>query len=84
MKTSKRICKNGSITLPKQIRGEAGLFPGNAVDIETSTDGTVTIKPSAPCCRFCGTIENVIIADNVIICRKCAEKLLAKVDKTND
>lgn len=41
-------------------------------------------KPSAPCCRFCGTVENVIIADNVIICRKCAEKLLAKVDKTND
>ena len=40
MKTSKRICKNGSITLPKQIRGEAGLFPGNAVDIETSTDGS--------------------------------------------
>ena len=76
MKTSKRICKNGSITLPKQIRGEAGLFPGNAVDIETSTDGTVTIKPSAPCCRFCGTVENVI--------RKCAEKLLAKVDKTDD
>lgn len=64
--------------------GEAGLFPGNAVDIETSTDGTVTIKPSAPCCRFCGTVENVIIADNVIICRKCAEKLLAKVDKTDD
>ena len=28
--------------------------------------------------------QNVIIADNVIICRKCAEKLLAKVDKTND
>lgn len=52
MKTSKRICKNGSITLPKQIRGEAGLFPGNAVDIETSTDGTVTIKPSAPAKRM--------------------------------
>lgn len=49
MTTSKRICKNGSITLPKQIRAEAGMFPGNAV-----------------------------------ICRKCAEKLLAKVDVTND
>ena len=84
IKTTNKILKNGSITLPKQIRDEAGLFPGNAVDIETSTDGTVTIKPSAPCCRFCGTVENVIIADNVIICRKCAEKLLAKVDKTND
>ena len=27
METSKKICKNGSITLPKQIRAEAGLFP---------------------------------------------------------
>lgn len=52
MKTSKKICKNGSITLPKQIRGEAGLFPGNAVDIETSTDGTVTIKPSGSLLSF--------------------------------
>lgn len=84
MTTSKRICKNGSITLPKQIRAEAGLFPGNAVDIETGADGTVTLKPSAPYCRFCGSVENVITADNVIICYKCAEKLLAKVDVTDD
>lgn len=84
METSKKICKNGSITLPKQIRAEAGLFPGNAVDINNLPDGTVTIKPSAPCCRFCGSVENVIVADNVVICRKCAEKLLAKVDVTND
>lgn len=84
MTTSKRICKNGSITLPKQVRAEAGLFPGNAVDISTAADGSVTLRPSAPCCRFCGSVENVIKADNVIICRKCAEKLLAKVDKTDD
>lgn len=84
MKTSKKICKNGSITLPKQIRGEVGLFPGNAVDIETNLDGSVTIKTSAPCCRFCGTVENVIVADDVIICRRCAQKLLSKVDVTND
>lgn len=84
METSKKICKNGSITLPKQVRAEAGLFPGNAVDISTAADGSVTLRPSAPCCRFCGSVENVIKADNVIICRKCAEKLLAKVDKTDD
>lgn len=84
MKTSKRICKNGSLTLPKQVRAESGLFPGNAVDIETNADGSVTIKPSAPCCRFCGSVENVIIAENVVVCSKCAQKLLAKVDKTND
>lgn len=84
METSKKICKNGSITLPKQIRAEAGLFLGNAVNISTSADGTVTIKPSAPCCRFCGSVENVIVADNVVICRKCAEKIIEKVGATND
>ena len=56
MKTSKRICKNGS----------------------------VTIKPAAPCCHFCGSVENVIVADNVVICNDCAKKLFAKVDKTDD
>lgn len=84
METSKRICKNGSITLPKQIRAEAGLFPGNAVDISTSTDGTVTIKPTAPCCRFCGTVEKVVKADDVVICINCAAKIIEKVGATND
>ena len=84
MKTSKRICKNGALTLPKQVRAEAGLFPGNAVDIETRTDGSITISPSAPCCRFCGSLEHLITADNVVICKNCATKILTKVDVTND
>ena len=75
MKTSKRICKNGSITLPKQIRGEVGLFPGNAVDIETNADGSVTIKPAAPCCHFCGSVENVIVADNCYLQRLCKKTI---------
>lgn len=84
METSKRICKNGSITLPKQIRAEAGLFPGNAVDISTSTDGTVTIKPTAPYCRFCGSPEKVINVESIVICKDCAAKIIEKVGATND
>lgn len=84
MKTSKRICKNGAITLPKPVRAEAGLYPGNAVDITTTVDGTITIKPASPCCRFCGSPDKVISVDNIIICRNCATKILSEVDKTND
>ncbi len=84
MKTSKRICKNGSLTLPKQIRAEAGLFPGNAVDIEVSPTGKIIIAPSAPCCRFCGSPEKLFTADGIQICKTCATKILAKVDVTND
>ena len=84
MKTSKRICKNGALTLPKQVRAEVGLFPGNAVDIETQSDGSIIIKPAIPCCRFCGSPEHLINVENIVICTDCARKILTKVDKTND
>lgn len=80
----KRINKNGSITVPKEIRANAGLFPGNGVEIESNPDGSLIIKPSAPYCRFCGSPENIVKADNILICKKCATKVLAKVDVTDD
>lgn len=84
MKTSKRICKNGSLTLPKTVRAEAGLFPGNAVDIETGADGSVIIKPTVPCCHFCGSVDSLVTVEGVNICRKCAVKISAKADVEND
>lgn len=84
MKTSKRICKNGSLTLPKQVRAEAGLFPGNAVDVEMQSDGSISIKPAVPCCHFCGSPEQLINVENIVICKHCATKVLAKVDVTDE
>lgn len=84
MKTSKKLCKNGRLTLPKIVRAEAGLFAGNAVDIENNADGSITIKPSAPCCRFCGSVEHVLSVDNIIICSACAKKILTKVGVSNE
>lgn len=84
MKTSKKICKNGAITLPKVFRAEAGLFPGNAVDIESNADGSVTIKSSIPCCHFCGSADVLKVDENIVICKSCAKKILEKVDFTND
>lgn len=85
MKVAKKISKSGAITLPKALRSETGLFPGNAVDIESNKDGSLTIKPLVPCCRFCGTVENVLRADeNIFICRNCAKTILARVDVTDE
>lgn len=84
MKTSKRICNNGSLTIPKAIRADAGMFPGNAVDIESRADGSVLITPVVNNCRFCGSPENVNMVDNIAICNTCVHKILAKVDVTNE
>lgn len=79
MKLSKRMCKNGSVNIPKQVRVEAGIFPGNAVDIEALPSGKILITPSAPCCRFCGSPDQLLFTEGVVICKKCANKLLKKV-----
>lgn len=84
MKVSKRILKSGSITIPKQVRAEVGLFPGNAVDIETTPTGAIVIKPSAPCCHFCGSPDGLLTVENISICTKCATKILARVDVTDE
>lgn len=74
MEASKRIAKNGSITLPKKLRSEAGYFDGNAVDIMQDGD-TVTITPHVPVCRFCGTADNVKAVLGINICTDCAHKI---------
>lgn len=84
MLSVKKINKNGSITIPKEMRADAGLFPGNGVSVETAEDGTITIKPTVDYCRFCGSPENVSAVNNIKICKNCATQILAKVDVTDE
>lgn len=80
MNAFKKINKNGSITIPKEIRADAGLFPGNGVEIKTNDDGSIVINPSAPCCRFCGSPDKIIKVKNINICCECAKLVSAKAN----
>lgn len=82
MNKTKKITKSGSITLPKELRTETGIYPQTAVDIETK--GTeITIKPHVPTCRFCGTAEDVVTVKsiNLDICMACAAKIVEAVNE---
>lgn len=80
---SKKITKNGSITLPKEMRTESGLLPGVGVDIEQNGD-TVVIKPHVPTCRFCEGIERVTEVMGITVCSDCAAKIYEKAVNGND
>ncbi len=71
---SKKINKNGSITLPKQVRSEVGIFAGNSVDIEMSDDG-IRIRKHVSNCHFCGNTENVKNVMGIDICPDCAARI---------
>lgn len=75
---SKKVNKNGSITLPKQLRTESGLFAGNAVDIEQRGE-EIIVKKHVQTCHFCGSVNGVKNVMGIDICRDCAAKIHQKV-----
>lgn len=70
----KKVGKSGSITLPKAMRANAGIFAGSAVDILQEGD-TIIIAPHTKICRICGTAEDVVVKNGIGICRACAEDI---------
>lgn len=76
MKKFKRLTKNRSVIIPKDIAAEAGITGGTAIDL-ISTDGTITIRRHVPVCIFCG--EDVIRNEHCLcgktICKKCVEHI---------
>lgn len=78
--TSKKITKSGGFTIPKNLRTEAGLFPGNAVDI-VQEGNRLVIQPHVPVCKFCGSADDVTAVLNTEICRKCADEITKAVSK---
>lgn len=74
--TEKRISKNGSICIPKNIRLQYGLLDLSAIDIFETSDGGIYIKPHTPICIKCYGIEDVKKVGRINLCKKCLEEAL--------
>lgn len=83
MEKSKKIQKNGSISIPKEMRFETGFHSGTAVDIRSDGE-KIVITPHIATCRFCASVEGVMFVEDfkLHICKTCAEKIVKAV-KTN-
>ena len=69
--TSKRLTSKSGITIPKDVRLQLGWQPGISVDMETTGDGGLLIRPHVDRCRFCETAENVRKYKDMCICPSC-------------
>jgi transcriptional pleiotropic regulator of transition state genes len=84
MKKSKQLTNKSSLTIPKDMRAEAGFFPGMAVDMETVRDG-ILVKPHVPVCRFCGRPEGVKkVAQTMDVCPSCRQALRRELEQYGD
>lgn len=83
MKKSKKLTSKSGITIPKDIRAEAGFFAGMAVDLETVRGG-VLIKSHVPVCRFCGRPEDVKEVARMNICTGCRKALRKELNRNGN
>lgn len=75
MKTSKRLSRNGSITIPKDMRLKLGWNTGMSLDISATPDGMLIVRKHHDTCRFCGTPLNLLRYKDLCICRNCADTM---------
>lgn len=67
----------GRIVLPKELRKTLDIKEKDPVEVWTEGN-TVVLKKFSDTdkCKHCGATENVVKVDGIIICGKCAYKLL--------
>lgn len=77
----KKLSSHGSINIPVAMRREMGLQGGDPMEVSLE-GGTVTVKPYAPRCIFCGTDEGVAHRlHGKYICTGCAEEMLTGMER---
>lgn len=77
-KIYKKIAKNGSLTLPRLVREQLGMYPHTGISIDI-IDGKVVIDKSAPGCILCGNTDDLIKRGSHNVCRHCVSELSKEV-----
>lgn len=73
--TSKRLTSKSGVTIPKDMRISLGWQPGMTVDLDTTDDGALLIRPHINRCRFCGNADNVRKYKDVCVCSSCSAEM---------
>ncbi len=71
---SKKITKSGGITIPAEVRRNHNLFPGDAVDIDSSGN-QIIITAHMDRCFICQNEHDVVNYQGKSFCRECIKEL---------
>lgn len=82
MVKSKKISRNRSVTIPKDIAAAVGITAGTAVDLIDSDD-MIMIRRHIPICFFCGkdVVNDSYHLCGKTVCANCAVELRKEYDE---
>ena len=76
----KKLSKSRSVTIPKDLAANIGLFSGSAIDL-TETDNGILISKHVPTCICCGSVESVDTVKGKEVCAKCAGEIRKEISE---
>ena len=65
----------GRVTLPKELRDIRGIKAGDPVEIYVDGDA-ICLEKHVPGCTLCGSSEQLMDVEGVLICRSCGVKVV--------
>ena len=67
----------GRIVLPLELRRKYQIEAGTSLDICVKDNGEIILRKTRPCCKICGTTENLtpIASKNRFICCDCRKAI---------
>lgn len=81
MKVTRRIDDLGRIVVPKEIRKALSVEAGDEFGIELDGHRVILTK-TANSCIFCGNPTDHLIVQNLSICKKCANIIVKRSEKS--
>jgi len=71
---ARNVDELGRIVIPKEIRRANNIDVGDLLAVRVIPDG-ILLTPAKAKCAICGSVEDLITADNITICRLCGARL---------
>lgn len=79
----KKINKNGSVTLPVELRRITGMQVGDGVEARIFRNG-ILVVPAVRHCVICENTENITVVDGRPLCKECIEKAVKEMESVDN
>lgn len=67
LETYRQLTKGGGLTIPRLLRQEMGVHPGDPLEISVNEEGALVISKHQPSCHICGSMKYIATYEGQLI-----------------